>query len=78
MRKPKTENSRSENIVIKHTHQICERDKTEKSKYQEFLFLRIEYIGMTFDKTSLLLLSLLDSKSTNHTNLKINKKHAPK
>ena len=78
MRKPKTENSWSENIVIKHTHQICERDKTEKSKYQEFLFLRIEYIGMTFDKTSLLLLSLLDSKSTNHTNLKINKKHAPK
>ena len=65
MRKPKTENSRSENIVIKHTHQICERDKTEKSKYQEFLFLIIEYIAMTFDKNSLLLLSLLDSKSMN-------------
>ena len=55
MRKPKPENSRSENIVIKHTHQICKRDKTEKSKYQEFLFLRIEYIGMTFGKNSLLL-----------------------
>ena len=76
MRKPKTENFRSENIVIKHTHQICERDKTEKSKYQEFLFLRIKYVGMTFDKT--LLLSLLDSKSTNPANLKIHQKHAPK
>ena len=53
---------------------ICEKFKTEKSKYQEFLFLRIEYIGMTFDKTSFLLLSLLYSKSTNHTNLKIHKK----
>ena len=48
MRKPKTENSLSESFVIKHKHQICKRDKTEKSKYQEFLFLRIKYIGMTF------------------------------
>ena len=63
--------------LIKPRHPICEKYKTEKSKYQEFLFLRIEYIGMT-DKTSLLLLSLLDSKSTNHTDLKIHKKHAPK
>ena len=78
MRKPKTENSWSENIVIKHTNQICERDKTEKSKYQEFLFLRIGYIGMTFDKNSLLLLSLLDSKSTNPADLKIHQKYAPK
>ena len=74
MRKPKTENSWSKNIDIKHTNQICERDKTEKLKYQEFLFLRIEYIGMT-DKTSLLLLSLLDSKSTNPADLKINNKN---
>ena len=73
MRKPKTENFRSENIVIKHTHQICERDKTEKSKYQEFLFLIIKYIGITFDKNS-----LLDSKSMNPANLKIHQKHAPK
>ena len=65
MRKPKTENSGSENIVIKHTHQICKKDKTEKSKNQEFTFLRMEYIGMTFDKNLHLLLSLLDSKSTN-------------